>query len=253
MQSREPEPNNESPDLTLSVVVPIFNEAATLTEIVARVAAVPIRKEILLVDDGSDDGSGQIADQLAADFSDDRDNSVIVLRHDRNRGKGASLKTGFLAAQGDIVIVQDADLEYDPNEFHRLIQPIVDGNADVVYGSRFLGQHHHQERNLRHFWYTQGNRFLTKLSNTFTGLDLTDMETCHKVFRKSALDQFAHQLTQQRFGIEPEITARVARLKLPIHEIAIKYDRRTYADGKKIGFFDGVRAIWCIVRYRFFH
>ena len=236
-------------DFVLSVVIPVFNEEGTLETLVQRVAAVPIRKEILLIDDGSQDRSPVIAKELASRFEGDGMNAIHIYEHDKNRGKGRALKTGFLAARGDVVIVQDADLEYDPIEYPRLIQPILEGKADVVFGSRFLGDRPHR---VLYFWHYLGNRFLTFLSNLFTNLNLTDMETCYKVFDKQALDQFAAHLSQNRFGIEPEITARVARRKLRVYEMSVSYSGRTYDEGKKIGWRDGLQAIWCIVRYGLF-
>jgi glycosyltransferase involved in cell wall biosynthesis len=226
-------------DLCLSVVIPVFNERKTLLEILRRVLVVPVNKEIILVDDGSTDGTREMLGSL------EKEPEFRVLYHPANRGKGAALKTGFLHAQGDIVIVQDADLEYDPEDYPRLIEPIVQNRADVVYGSRFL------ERGPRPcgFWHALANRVLTRLSNAFTGLGLTDMETCYKVFRREALQAIAPRLKQQRFGIEPELTARVARGAYRVLEVPIRYDRRTYREGKKIGWRDGVKAIWCIVRY----
>ena len=235
--------------LLLTVVIPIFNEEATLERLVSSVARIPISKEIILIDDGSTDGTPEVIEALVEALKDDSENEVRVQRLEKNSGKGSAVKAGFLMARGDIVLIQDADQEYDPREYPRLIQPIVDGKADVVFGSRFLGDQPHR---VLYYWHYLGNKCLTLLSNCCTNLNLTDMETCYKVFSKSALDQFASKLTQKRFGIEPEITARVAHLKLRVYEIAISYSGRTYAEGKKIGWRDGIWAIYCILRYRLF-
>mgnify|MGYP001326760807 CR=1 FL=1 len=225
----------------LTVVVPVYNEAATVEDLIRRVQDVPIPKEIVVVDDCSTDGTAAILDRLA------RAGEVVLLRQERNQGKGAALKRGFLAAQGDVVVVQDADLEYDPGEFPRLIQPIVEGEADVVFGSRFLGGNHR----VLYFWHYLGNQFLTTASNAFTNLNLTDMETCYKVFRREVIQQIAPKLEETRFGIEPEITARVARIPgVRIFERPVSYSGRTYEQGKKIGWRDGFRALWCILKYR---
>lgn len=227
-------------DLCLSVVIPVYNEQKTLAEIIRRVRAVPIPKEIILVDDGSTDGTRDLLRSMEGEPD------LRILFHPHNRGKGAALKTGFLKATGTIVIVQDADLEYDPADYPRLIQPILQNRADVVYGSRFLGQDSHR---VMSFWHSLGNRVLTTLSNIFTNLDLTDMETCYKVFRRETIHALAPRLKQQRFGIEPELTAKVARSGYRIFEVGIRYEGRSYHDGKKIGWRDAVKALWCIVRY----
>jgi glycosyltransferase involved in cell wall biosynthesis len=226
--------------LRLSVVVPIYNERGTLHEIVRRIRAVPIAKEIILVDDGSSDGTRDLLDRMR-----DQEDLRIIF-HEKNAGKGAALKTGFQHATGDIVIIQDADLEYDPADFPRLIQPIVDGKADVVFGSRFMGGEPHR---VLYFWHSLGNRALTFLSNMFTNLNLTDMETCYKVFRRDVVEAITPTLKQNRFGIEPEMTAKVARRNYRIFEIGISYSGRTYKEGKKIGWRDGLKALWCILRY----
>jgi len=228
------------PGLRVSVVVPIYNEKTTLLEIVRRIRAVPIAKEIILVDDGSTDGT---RDLLAAlDCGDD----VRVILHERNRGKGAAVRTGFAQATGDIVLIQDADLEYDPDQYHRLIQPIIEGVADVVYGSRFLPVGPHR---VLYFWHYVGNRALTMLSNVFTDLNLTDMETCYKVFRREVVEAILPTLKEDRFGIDPELTAKIARRKFRIYEVGISYFGRTYHEGKKIGLPDACRVFLSILRY----
>ena len=225
----------------LSVVIPVYNERATIEEVLRRVRDSGVACQIVLVDDGSTDGTRE----LLEGWRDEPD--LTVLLHARNQGKGAALKTGFLQARGDVVIVQDADLEYDPAEYLRLIQPIVEGQADVVFGSRFTGSN----QRVLYFWHYLGNRFLTLLSNAFTNLNLSDMETCYKVFRREVIEQIAPTLREQRFGIEPELTAKVASLPgVRIYERPISYAGRTYAEGKKITWRDGVRALWCIWRYR---
>jgi glycosyltransferase involved in cell wall biosynthesis len=226
--------------LRLSVVVPIYNEKATVAEIVRRIREVPIPKEIILVDDGSTDGTREVLAGL------DRGEDLRIVLQERNRGKGAALRTGFAQVTGDIVIVQDADLEYDPRQYHRLIQPIVEGQADVVYGSRFLPVGPHR---VLYFWHSVGNRALTMLSNIFTDLNLTDMETCYKVFRREVIEAIAPTLKEDRFGIEPELTAKVARRKYRIYEVGISYFGRTYQEGKKIGLSDACLAFWSILRY----
>lgn len=230
-------------DFVLSVVIPVYNEEKTLTEIVDQVKAVPIRKEIILVDDCSADGSRGIMESLV---SDDRDNRVVAQFHEKNKGKGAALRTGFQSATGTVIIVQDADMEYDPSEYPRLLQPIIEGKADVVYGSRFLGDRAHR---VLYYWHYLGNKFLTTLSNMFTNLNLTDMETCYKVFKAPVLKEILPTLKQNRFGFEPEITAKIARRHLRIYEMSISYSGRTYNEGKKIGWKDGFQALWCIVRF----
>ncbi len=226
--------------LRISVVVPVYNEKATLVEIVRRIRNVPIAKEVILVDDGSTDGTRELLRSLEP--CDD----VRVILHERNSGKGAALRTGFGQATGDIIIVQDADLEYDPREYRRLIQPIVEGVADVVYGSRFLPVGPHR---VLYFWHYLGNRALTMLSNMFTDLNLTDMETCYKVFRREVIQSIAPTLKENRFGTDPEITAKIARRKYRIYEVGISYFGRTYQEGKKIGLRDAFRVFRSILRY----
>jgi glycosyltransferase involved in cell wall biosynthesis len=236
-------------DLELSVVIPVYNEVKTLGYLVDQVRAVPIRKQIILIDDFSTDGTRELLHEWQTSQPD-----LTIGFHEKNQGKGAALRTGFTHARGQIVIVQDADLEYDPNEYSKLIQPIIDGKADVVYGSRFSGETHR----VLHFWHSMGNKFLTLLSNMFTDLNLTDMEVCYKVFRKEVIQGI--KLKSNRFGFEPEVTAKVARFQVPplegrpgrkcrIFEIPISYNGRDYKEGKKIGWKDGFQALWCIVRY----
>ena len=233
-------------DLLLSVVIPIYNERETILDLVDRVRSVPVRKELVLVDDCSTDGTRDILEELEQSASDDEYNSIQIVFHEENRGKGAALRSGFRRTRGDVVIVQDADLEYDPSEYPRLLRPIVEDLADVVYGSRFLGDQPHR---VLYYWHYLGNRFLTTLSNCFTNLNLTDMETCYKVFRRKVIDSVGPTLQQDRFGFEPEITAKIARRNYRVYEMSISYSGRTYEQGKKIGWRDGVQALWCIVRY----
>jgi glycosyltransferase involved in cell wall biosynthesis len=224
--------------LKLSVVIPVYNERATVAELLRRVLAVAIDKEVILVDDGSSDGTREILAGLESRPG------IRVIQHERNRGKGAALRTGFAAAQGDVVLVQDADLEYDPEDYHRLLQPIAAGRADVVLGSRFIGSGPHR---VLYYWHYVGNRALTTLSNVFTNLNLSDMETCYKVFRREVLDGL--EIEESRFGFEPEIVAKVARGRWRVYEVGVSYSGRTYNEGKKIGWRDGVRAVWCILKY----
>lgn len=235
-------------ELLLSVVIPVYNEVDTLRSILARVAAVPIRKEIVLVDDCSRDGTTAVLEAIAAESAaePDPENLIRVAFHPKNRGKGAAVRTGMQLTTGDIILIQDADLEYDPAEYPRLLRPIVEGKADVVFGSRFLGD---QEHRVLYYWHYLGNSVLTHMSNWFTNLNLTDMETCYKVFTRTALDKILPTLKQERFGIEPELTAKVARHRLRVYERAISYSGRTYDQGKKIGWKDGVNALYCIIRY----
>ncbi len=233
--------------MVVSVVIPVFNEMRTLEQVLNRVQAVPVEKEIILVDDCSNDGSRELVQSLG------EQPNVRAVLHEYNQGKGAALRSGFAAAAGDVVLIQDADLEYDPNDYPKLLGPIVENDADVVYGSRFAGGETHR---VLYFWHSVGNRFLTLLSNMMTNLNLTDMEVCYKVFRREIIQSI--DLKENRFGFEPEVTARLARFRKPdgsrlkIFEVGISYAGRTYDEGKKIGWRDGVRAIWCIIRYNLF-
>jgi glycosyltransferase involved in cell wall biosynthesis len=227
--------------LTLSVVIPCYNEVTTLEDVVAAVRAAPVKTEIVLVDDASSDGTRE----LIREKLEDRVERVVY--HEVNQGKGAALRSGFAVVTGDVVVVQDADLEYDPAEFPKLLQPFVQRDADVVYGSRFIGSDSHR---VLYYWHSLGNWGLTTLSNMMTNLNLTDMEVCYKLFRREVLEQIT--VEEDRFGIEPEITAKVSKLGCRIYEVGISYSGRTYAEGKKIGWRDGVRAIWCILKYNLF-
>jgi len=231
--------------MLISVVVPVFNEAKTISKIIDQIGAVtlPFEKEIIVVDDSSTDGTREILHTIESY----NNKNIAVIYHDRNQGKGAALKSGFNLAKGDIIIIQDADLEYDPQEYSKLINPIVEGKADVVYGSRFISGEPHR---VLYFWHSMGNRLLTLLSNMFTNLNLTDMETCYKVFRKEILTKI--DIREKRFGFEPEITAKVSKLGCSIYEVGISYSGRTYKEGKKINWKDGVWALWCILRYNLF-
>jgi glycosyltransferase involved in cell wall biosynthesis len=224
--------------MKISVVMAVYNEVHTVTEIVRRVLESPLDKELIIVDDGSTDGTRERLAEMA------HMSCVRVLFHERNRGKGAALRTGFAAVTGDVVIIQDADLEYDPAEYPKLLGPIEAGKADVVYGSRFSGGESHR---VLYFWHYLGNKALTLLSNAFTNLNLTDMETCYKVFRRDAIQSL--DLQEDRFGFEPEVTARIAARRYRVYEVGISYSGRTYQEGKKIGWKDGVRTLWVVLKY----
>lgn len=227
--------------MKLSVVIPVYNEVNTLLALIERVQRSPVEKEIIVVDDCSTDGTADVLRRASLAPN------VRTMFHDVNQGKGAALRTGFAAATGEMVIVQDADLEYDPQEYPKLIKPIIDGLADVVFGSRFAGGETHR---VLYFWHSVGNHLLTLCSNAFTNLNLTDMETCYKVFKREVLQQIV--VEENRFGFEPEITAKVAKLRVRVFEVGISYAGRTYEEGKKIGWKDGVRALWCIAKYNLF-
>ncbi len=225
------------PRRCLSVIIPCYNEQGTIASLIAMVQLSPWVQEIIVVDDGSQDKSREILEAIS-------DPQVRVIMHTVNQGKGAALRTGFSHATAEFVIVQDADLEYDPSEYPLVLEPLLDNRADVVFGSRFLSGRPHR---VLYFWHSLGNRFLTLMSNMFTDLNLTDMETCYKCFRREVIQ--AIDIEEDRFGFEPEITAKLAKLHLRIYEVGISYSGRTYDEGKKIGWRDGVRAVYCIVRY----
>jgi glycosyltransferase involved in cell wall biosynthesis len=231
--------------MLLSVIIPVYNEKQTLASLVERVRTVDLSRlnlslEVVVVDDCSRDETPVIARQLEAE------GKIRLITHEENQGKGAALQTGFKEAKGEVILIQDADLEYDPEEYPKLLKPILDGKADVVYGSRFMGGEPHR---VLYFWHYLGNQFLTLFSNMMTNLNLTDMETCYKVFRSEILKSIT--LKEKRFGFEPEITAKIARKECRIYEVGISYTGRTYKEGKKINWKDGVRAMWCILKYRF--
>ncbi len=225
--------------MKLSVVMPVYNEVSTVAAIVDRVRAVGIDLEIVMVDDYSTDGTREVLSQLEKEHP-----NVRVLLHAQNHGKGRALRTGFEHARGDYVIIQDADLEYDPGDYHKLLRPLESGRADAVFGSRFIGTEEHR---VLYFWHSVGNRFLTLLSNMMTDLNLSDMETCYKVFRRELIQ--AIPLEEDRFGFEPEVTSKLAKARARIYEVGIAYHGRTYEEGKKIGMKDGFRAIYCILKY----
>jgi glycosyltransferase involved in cell wall biosynthesis len=241
--------------MKLSVVIPVYNEIDTIEEILYQVQNVDLEKEIIIIDDGSTDGTQDFLKSLQE--SQDRmqltnidktlhTENIRVFFQPQNKGKGAALKRGFKEVTGDVIVIQDADLEYDPREYGKLLKPIKEGYADVVYGSRFIGGAPHR---ILFFWHYIGNKFLTQLSNVFTNLNLTDMEACYKMFKTEVIQDIT--LKENRFGIEPEITAKFARKKARIFEVGISYYGRTYDEGKKIGWKDGLRALWCIFKYRF--
>lgn len=235
----------DSARMKLTIVIPCYNESRTIDQIIEAVRRSPYpNKEIIVVDDCSIDGTREkLQSEIEPSGRVDR-----VIYHDRNQGKGAALRTGFQHASGDIVIVQDADLEYDPNEYPRLMEPIISGNADVVFGSRFVGGDAHR---VLYFWHRVGNNMLTLLSNMLTDLDLTDMETCYKAFRREVIQGI--EIEESRFGFEPEITAKIAKRRdLRVYEVGISYYGRTYEEGKKIGWKDGLRAVYCIIKYNWF-
>ena len=225
--------------MKLSVIMPVYNERNTLRQAVEKVLAVGLETELICVDDGSTDGSREILEQLQQEYPE-----IHVVLQPRNIGKGAALRRGIQEATGDFVIIQDADLEYDPGEYPTVLGPLIEGKADVVYGSRFLSGRPHR---VLYFWHSVGNRLLTLLSNALTDLNLSDMETCYKAFRREVIQSMV--LLEDRFGFEPEITAKIAKRRLRIYEVGISYSGRTYEEGKKIGWKDGFRALWCLLKY----
>ncbi len=230
--------------MKISIIIPCYNEVSTIEIIIDKIKKIEIDKEIIIVDDFSEDGSKEkIKSDIKNKYSD-----IIDIYHDRNMGKGAAIRTGISNATGEIIIIQDADLEYDPNDYHKLIRPIKNGYADVVYGSRFIGG---SEKRVLYFWHTIGNKFLTILSNMFSNLNLTDMEVCYKAFKSEVIKNI--DLKENRFGFEPEVTAKIAKKNIRIYEIGIKYFGRKYSEGKKITWKDGFSAIRCILKYNFFN
>ena len=227
--------------MKLSIVIPVYNEKKTLTEIVNRVQATPYDKELIIVDDASEDGSRDILRGLTQEYD-----NIQAFYHDRNQGKGAALRTGFSQVKGDVVLIQDADLEYNPIDYPELLKPIERGVADVVYGSRLIGGAPHR---VLFFWHYVGNKMVTTLSNMFTNLNLTDMETCYKVFKAEVIKKI--QIKSDRFGVEPELTAKIARQRCRIYEVPISYDGRDYSEGKKITWKDGIAAVYYIIRFRY--
>jgi len=227
----------------LSVIMPAYNEASTISEVVEMVLRQPSVQELIIIDDCSKDGTWEVLQKLVNQHP-----QIKIYRHEVNQGKGAALRTGIAAATSPIVLIQDADLEYDPHEYEKLIHPILTNKADVVFGSRFAGGGEHR---VLYYWHSVGNQFLTMLSNMATNINITDMETCYKVFRREIIQKIT--IEENRFGFEPEITAKVAKLHARIYEVPISYYGRTYEEGKKIGWRDGLRAIWCILKYNFAH